>query len=319
MATQAAFPTDARVKLGPKPNTTTRTKALSLPERGALGALAGICTTFATHPLDVIRVQMQVAQNKMSTLNTAMNVARQGGVTSLYAGISAAWLRQVTYGSARLGIYSWLLEQSNQRRQAKGDISPTPFLLKLSMGLTSGCIGAMIGNPSELALVRMGADQSLPLEQRRNYKSSIDCCIRVAKEEGPAALMKGVGPTVIRAAALNGTLLATTSELKQIISRKTGWTESSVPNMFASVLIASFLANAVSTPFDVIKSRLQQASVGQYDGMIHCLTVSTKKDGFGVLWTGFTPAFVKLAPYSIISLTILEKLSKLYTGGAGAV
>ena len=43
---------------------------------------------------------------------------------------------------------------------------------------------------------------------------------------------------------------------------------------------------------------------------------SVAAEGPMVLWRGFLPAFVKLTPYSIISLTLLEKLTKLYGGGA---
>ena len=289
---------------------------LSLLERAALGAAAGIATTFFTHPFDVIRVQMQVAQQPRGPLQTAIHVANTGGISAVYAGISAAWLRQVTYGSGRLGIYAYLLERDNLRRRDSG-AHPAGFGAKLSMGLTSGCLGAIIGNPAELSLVRMGADQTLPPEQRRNYKSAIDCCVRITKEDGPSALMKGVGPTVVRAAALNGTLLATTSELKRVIAGYTGWAQSAVQNLFCSVLIASFFANAVSTPFDVIKSRVQQAAAGEYSGALHCATVSVRSEGFAVLWAGFTPAFVKLAPYSIRSLTLMERFTSMYTGGAG--
>ena len=37
-------------------------------------------------------------------------------VGGIYAGLSAAWLRQVTYGSGRLGIYSYLLNRDKQQR-----------------------------------------------------------------------------------------------------------------------------------------------------------------------------------------------------------
>ena len=33
-----------------------------------------------------------------------------------------------------------------------------------------------------------------------------------------------------------------------------------------------------------------------------------------VMWRGFTPAFIKLAPYTIISLTLVDKLTRAVTG-----
>jgi hypothetical protein len=48
--------------------------------------------------------------------------------------------------------------------------------------------------------------------------------------------------------------------------------------------------------------------------MWDCAAQSIKSEGVLVLWSGFTPAFVKLAPYTIISLTLVDKLTKAVTG-----
>ena len=289
--------------------------ALSLQERMGLGAAGGICTTFVTHPFDVVRVQMQVPPGYSSTFAATRAIA-SSGIGNLYAGVSAAWLRQVTYGSARVGIYSYLLERSTQSREGV----PPPFFEKLLMGTASGSIGAAIGSPAELAMVRMGADQTLPPEQRRNYRSSIDVCVRVAREEGVATLWRGVGPTVLRAAALSSTLLALTSEFKAATAQATGWDASSVPTMFVAISGASLFANAASLPFDVVKSRIQQSTTpGQYNGMIDCARRSLAAEGPLVLFKGFVPAFVKLAPYSIISLTLTEKFTKWYRPGSSGM
>jgi solute carrier family 25 oxoglutarate transporter 11 len=236
----------------------------------------------------------------------------------VYAGISAAWLRQVLYGSARLGIFAWLLEKAQASRRAAGlDARDVPFHQKLGMGVAAGAVGGATGNPAEISLVRMGADASLPKEQRRNYRNSLDCVARIAREEGVPTLWRGAVPTVMRAAALSGTLLSITSELKPRLAEATGWVPTSVPNMFTSTLVGSFFANIVTNPLDVVKSRIQQAKAGEYTGMVDCTTRSVQRDGVLVLWRGFVPAFVKLAPYSIISITLLEKLTLLYTGGSG--
>ena len=63
------------------------------------------------HPLDVIRVQMQTdgVQYK-NTFDAATSIYRRAGLLNgLYAGVSAAYLRQWMYGSFRIGIYAYLL------------------------------------------------------------------------------------------------------------------------------------------------------------------------------------------------------------------
>ena len=291
-----------------------KTRDLNLAERMALGATGGIGASCVCHPLDVVRVQMQVAQYE-GTFDAVSAIFRRGGIGALYAGLSAAWLRQVTYGSGRLGIYSYLLDRDKQSRPT-GEVPS--FAAKLSMGTVAGAAGALIGSPAELALVRMGADSSIAdPAQRRNYANSIDCVVRVAREEGVGALYTGATPTVLRAMSLNSALLAITSQLKPEVARRTGWGDTDVKNMFISVSVASYFATVCSQPFDVCKSRIQQAaSPDVYKGMLDCARQSVAAEGPMVLWRGFLPAFVKLTPYSIISLTLLEKLTKLYGGGA---
>jgi solute carrier family 25 oxoglutarate transporter 11 len=83
-------------------------------------------------------------------------------------------------------------------------------------GLAAGAIASFIGNPTELALIRMQADATLPLEQRRHYKGVIDATLRVIKEEGVAELWRGSTPTVARAMALNMSMLATADQMKEV-------------------------------------------------------------------------------------------------------
>lgn len=101
------------------------------------------------------------------------------------------------------------------------------------------------------------------------------------------------------------------------VSAWTGWEQSSVKTLFVATLAASFVANIFSTPFDVVKSRIQQQVGNEYAGMADCARKSIAREGPMVMWRGFTPAFVKLAPYSIISITLFEKFTVIYTGGKG--
>lgn len=50
--------------------------------------------------------------------------------------------------------------------------------MKIGFGVIAGAIGAFVGTPAEVALIRMTADGRLPPEKRRNYKNVIDALIR---------------------------------------------------------------------------------------------------------------------------------------------
>lgn len=300
--------------------------AIPLPTRLALSAAAGIGAATLCHPLDVIRVQMQTSSHFRNSWQAATTIYRTAGFTNgLYAGISAAYLRQVLYGSCRMGIYSYLLDRQKTENVLAGkkatDIS---FGNKLLMGCISGAIGSFVGNPSELALVRMTADSKSPPAQRRNYSSVIDCIVRVTREEGVTNLWRGAMPTVGRATLLSAFQMGVTSEAKTKFANTgyfgpDGQWMGGYPMMFSATLVASFVATVASNPFDVVKSRMQNMPISadgtaMYKGMVDCFVKSIRLEGPLVLYSGFTPAFLKLAPYTIISLTLADKLTKAVTG-----
>lgn len=77
-----------------------------------------------------------------------------------------------------------------------------------------------MGNPADLALVRMQADSRLPVEERRNYTGVFNAFGRIVKDEGFFALWRGAVPTVVRAIVLNLAMLSSYDEVKeQIMAR----------------------------------------------------------------------------------------------------
>ena len=77
----------------------------------------------------------------------------------------------------------------------------------------------MVGNPFDLALIRMQADSMLPVESRRNYKNVVDAIGRTVKGEGITGLWKGATPTVFRAMGLNFGMLGPYDEAKERLAK----------------------------------------------------------------------------------------------------
>ena len=57
-------------------------------------------------------------------------------------------------------------------------LQPVPLYQKAVAGLTAGGLGALIGTPADLSLIRLQADSTLPPERRRNYKGVGDALVR---------------------------------------------------------------------------------------------------------------------------------------------
>ncbi len=92
-------------------------------------------------------------------------------------------------------------------------MQPIPLYQKAGAGLAAGGLGALVGSPADLSLVRMQSDSTLPLERRRNYTSVTNALTRIVKDEGAMGLFKGAGPTVVRAMALNMGMLASNDQV----------------------------------------------------------------------------------------------------------
>jgi len=288
------------------PNQPAAVTAIPTSVRFAFGTASAISATFFTHPIDVIKYFMQLKGGNLGTIGCGMQLVKDNGITSLYKGMSASVMRQASYGTARLGIYTTLLDKFTHQ-----DGSPPPLYQKLAFSASAGGIGAFVGNPFDLCLVRMAADSSLPLTARRNYTSVFDGVSRIARNEGVASLWIGSGPTMTRCVILNMAQLTTYTQAKEELL-KTSYFVDNIYCHLASSMISGFVATCASTPFDVAKTRIQYDSVGHYRGMVHCLVDTAKTEGVLKLWSGFTPAYLRLAPQTVLVFVFLEQMNHMY-------
>eukprot|EP00937_MAST-01D_sp_MAST-1D-sp2_P003808 g3808.t1 len=303
---------------------TKPTKQVTVGTRFLLGGIAGCSATCCVHPLDVTRVQMQLdAEGGGKRLYKGMvdcvtQLYRQNGLQrGLYAGLSAGILRQLSYGMPRFGIYTWL-NDAVTRGLPEGQQSLSLWQ-SILVGGSAGASASLIGVPSEVALVRMSAESRLPESQKRGYTSALDAVVRIAREEGVGALWRGAGPTVTRAVLLNVGQLGVGSQVKKELVNAHGFTPGSIPLLCTTSVVASLVANMLSVPADTLKSRMQNMPMGAdgkplYSNMLDCAGKTVQKEGVLALWKGFTPAFIKLTPHTVISFIVLEKLTKFYTG-----
>jgi len=271
--------------------------------RGALpfinGGLAGMVATSVIQPIDMVKVRLQLAGEGVKTgpkptpLSVARDVIAAGKVRDLYTGLSAGLLRQAVYTTARLGFFDTFMKVLGRRAEAKGN--KVGFKERAGAGLAAGGLAAMVGNPADLALIRMQSDGLKPAAARANYSSVVDALSRIAKAEGVTALWAGAYPTVVRAMALNFGQLAFFSEAKnQLKDTSLGPRTQTL----AASAVAGFFASFFSLPFDFVKTRLQKQSKGPdgkfpYSGMGDCFRKVAAEEGPLRFYRGFTTYFFR--------------------------
>jgi solute carrier family 25 oxoglutarate transporter 11 len=269
------------------------------------GGLAGMTATTVIQPVDMVKVRLQLAGEgaktgpRPSALSVTRDIIASGKVMDLYTGLSAGLLRQAVYTTARLGIFDTLMKQLTVRAKKNG--KEIGFAERAGAGLTAGGLAAMVGNPADLALIRMQSDGLKPAAQRNNYRSVIHALSHITKTEGVYALWAGAFPTVVRAMALNFGQLAFFSEAKQQLKAKTDLSPRT--QTLAASAVAGFFASFFSLPFDFVKTRLQKQQKAPdgsvpYKSMVDCFRKVAKDEGLLRFYRGFGTYYIRIAPHA---------------------
>lgn len=260
----------------------------------------GVCSALAvtaTHPLDLIKVQLQTQSgaDRKSVGEIMGNIYRQGGFLGFYNGISASWFRQLTYTTSRFALYEW----------GKQFVDASQITSKVGLAIFAGVLGGCVGVPGDVVTVRMQNDAKMPPESRRNYKHVFDGLYRIQKEEGVSSLFRGAVPAVTRAIVLTIGTNAAYDQVKQMLQSATGMTDG-LPLHFATSTLAGCIGTVMTQPIDVIKTTYMNAKPGQFDG-IGAAVVSIAKQGPLAFYKGFIPALMRVSPNTIITFMLYEQ------------
>ncbi|KAI3376183.1 hypothetical protein L3Q82_016390, partial [Scortum barcoo] len=233
--------------------------------------------TVFVQPLDLVKNRMQLsgqgtkAREYKTSFHALFSILKNEGVRGIYTGIrvkdygemnkdisslslSAGLLRQATYTTTRLGIYTILFE-----KMTGADGRPPNFFLKALIGMTAGATGAFVGTPAEVALIRMTADGLIlcsPADQRRGYTNVFNALARITREEGITTLWRGCVPTMARAVVVNAAQLASYSQSKQALL-DSGYFGDDILCHFCASMISGLVTTAASMPVDIVKTRIQ--------------------------------------------------------------
>ncbi|KAB1203899.1 Mitochondrial uncoupling protein 4 [Morella rubra] len=313
------------------------------------GGIASIVAGCSTHPLDLIKVRMQLQGEKVHAPNpqpihnlrpafafqhpsatttlhvppqpapklrvggpisVGVRIVQTEGLSALFSGVSATVLRQTLYSTTRMGLYEVL-----KQKWADPDSGHLPLMRKICAGLVAGGVGAAVGNPADVAMVRMQADGRLPAAQRRNYTSVVDAITRMSKQEGVASLWRGSALTVNRAMIVTASQLASYDQFKEMILERHLMKDGLGTHVTAS-FAAGFVAAVASNPVDVIKTRVmnmkvEPGAVPPYNGPLDCAMKTIRAEGPMALYKGFIPTVTRQGPFTVVLFVTLEQVRKI--------
>ncbi|KDE04435.1 hypothetical protein MVLG_05150 [Microbotryum lychnidis-dioicae p1A1 Lamole] len=167
--------------------------------------------SLVTNPFDLVKVRQQLQPDRTTTnwATTMRTMFKTEGPLSLYKGLSASMLREMTYSGLRMGAYDsckaavlvalpWAEEGS--------------FATKLTAGMTSGMLGAAVANPADLLKVRMQSKGAIG-----TLRWHVEDIVGTG---GVAGLYRAIAPTVLRAGILTASQLGTYDHAKHTRRRQ---------------------------------------------------------------------------------------------------
>ena len=310
----------AEMEIKPQPPAKLGTVA-SILKPYVCGGSSAMFASCCIHPIDLTKVRLQLIGQgsataaRPSAISVMRDIVAADGPSALYKGLSASLTRQATYGTARIGLYSAFSDMVRNSPDYGGPAgADLPVQWKFLTSFSSGAIASAIGNPFDVALVRMQADGLKPVAERRNYSGVFNAVGRIIKEEGFVSLYWGYKPNLLRAIAMNVGMMATYDQVKEFC---TGLMGTGLHTNMASAASAGFFCAFFSLPFDMIKTRLQNMKAlpsGElpYKGVIDCAGQILSKEGITAFWRGFGAFYGRCAPHAMIILLTREQIMKLY-------
>jgi len=271
---------------------------------------SAVLTVTLIHPIDVVKTRLQVS-NDLSKINykslglvgSVKTIYKNEGIGAFWKGIKAAWLRESTYTSLRLGLYEPI-------KQLMGVNNKSGFGEKFIAGSLAGAIGSIFGNPFDVVKTRLMATEEVKTHSFTQIFKNI------YRTEGFEGFYKGLNANIMRACVLNGTKMACYDQIKEYIILQ-GFDSKSILTQFVAALCSGFFMAVTVTPFDMVRTQLMNSSntninVKNKIALVECVKKIITKQGVFGLYSGFVPIWLRFAPTTCLQLVIFEQIKPVF-------
>lgn len=306
---------------------------MSLPKPAremAAASTAMSLTSFVFNPFDVVKTKLQTQKQLLRTqdrkeLYTGVRhcfrtlLQEQGFVRGLWwPGLTASMLRDVINGGIRMGLYPTFAKGIQTSFSGAG-IELPGLAVKILAGWTTGCIGAMAGNPTDMIKVRLQAESGLVENgvystglykgSAPAYRSASDAFLQLIQTDGARGLFRGAGANVARAALVTSGQMASYDQTKESLQ---AFASERVRVGIAS-FVSGIVAATVAAPADLVRSRVMddrgtRGAGALYSGAADCVAQTVRNEGVLALWRGWVPAYMRLGPQFMVSFPLMELL-----------
>ncbi|KZT58583.1 mitochondrial carrier [Calocera cornea HHB12733] len=306
------------------------------------GGTAGMMEALTCHPLDTIKVRMQLSrrarrpgERPRSFFRVGRDIVARETPLGLYKGLGAVLVGIVPKMAIRFSSfeqYKQLLSKPFPSPSHPGLPSPTGVFLS---GLAAGATEAvLVVTPMEVVKIRLQAQVhslSDPLEIPK-YRNAAHAAYTIVREEGIGAMYRGIVLTAARQASNQAVSFTAYTYIKQLVSGLQP-ERTSLPTWqhMCIGLVSGACGPLSNAPIDTIKTRLQRGDpsitgpgagdvVGQAvkpsgatSGWRKAVDIAAemfRKEGFPAFYKGITPRIMRVAPGQAVTFAVYERMKK---------
>eukprot|EP01122_Echinamoeba_exundans_P016683 TRINITY_DN8530_c0_g1_i1.p1 TRINITY_DN8530_c0_g1~~TRINITY_DN8530_c0_g1_i1.p1 ORF type:complete len:299 (+),score=17.88 TRINITY_DN8530_c0_g1_i1:158-1054(+) len=155
----------------------------------------------------------------------------------------------------------------------------------LAAGVCAGVVGTAFGHPLDTVKVRLQTQGMV-----RSYTGMVDCFVKIVKQEGTSSLFRGIASPMLSLTILNAISFGTYGHIKAAMRTHLNDNKplTHAHHVLAGAAVGA-LSTVVSTPFEMVKVRLQLDNVQEkrFKGSIHAARYLVREYGFTSLYAGF--------------------------------
>ncbi|KJZ80534.1 hypothetical protein HIM_00384 [Hirsutella minnesotensis 3608] len=297
-----------------------------------LGSLAGAFGAFMVYPIDLVKTRLQNQRGAQpgqrlykNSIDCFQKVFRNEGIRGLYSGVLPQLVGVAPEKAIKLTVNDLVRGYFTDK---KGNIWWGSEVLA---GASAGGCQVIFTNPLEIVKIRLQVQGEVAKTVEGTPKRS---AMWIVRNLGLVGLYKGASACLLRDVPFSAIYFPTYSHLKRDFFGESPTKKLGVLQLLTAGAIAGMPAAYLTTPCDVIKTRLQvEARKGEatYTGLRHAAKTIWKEEGFTAFFKGGPARIFRSSPQFGFTLAAYEVLQnvmpmpgkkaevKMHTGVADAM
>ncbi|KAB5523087.1 mitochondrial carrier domain-containing protein [Coniochaeta sp. 2T2.1] len=284
------------------------------------GGAAGMMEALVCHPLDTIKVRMQLSRRgrqpgmaKRGFIRTGTEIVKRETPLGLYKGLGAVMTGIVPKMAIRFSSFE-AYKQLLADKETGSVSGRATFLAGLAAGVTEA---VAVVTPMEVIKIRLQAQHHSmadPLDVPK-YRNAAHALYTVVKEEGVGALYRGVSLTALRQGSNQAVNFTAYTYFKEVLRKwQPQYDAGNLPSYQTTLigLVSGAMGPLSNAPIDTIKTRLQktpaEAGVSAMQRITRIAADMFKQEGFHAFYKGITPRIMRVAPGQAVTFTVYEYL-----------